>query len=103
MFDLSTGTFTAPLKGVYEFSFTGNSHYENCLSINVYQNDKKIHTIRGKYCGPGFDKFDFANLASTWLLQLEAGDKITLKVSYGELFSGANEYRIFNGILLKLL
>ena len=101
MFDLSSGTITAPLKGVYEFSFSANSHESNCLEIDVYKNDVKIHGIKSSYCNSGKKYFD--NLASTWLVQLDAGDKIRLKVDYGRLLSGGDMYRIFNGKILKLL
>ena len=101
MFDLSSGTFTAPLKGVYEFSFTGNSDDNVACIIYVYKNDVMIHGIRSKY-GSSNQK-NYANLASSWLVQLDAGDKMKLKVVSGQLHSNGNMYRIFNGKILILL
>ena len=103
MFDLSSGTFTAPHKGIYEFSFSANSDHDDCGIVNVFKNDVRIHSIRSKVCGINSDKYDYANLASTWFVQLYAGDKIRLKVSVGELYSHASMYCIFNGKILKLL
>ena len=103
MFDLSSGTFTAPLKGVYEFSFSANSDDDECCIVYVYQNDVKIHGIRSKFCNSNADQNNYANLASTWIVQLDGGDKIRLKVGYGQLYSNSDMYRIFNGKILKLL
>ena len=103
MFDLSSGTFTAPVKGVYEFSFTGNSDNNNCCSVIVYQNNAIIHAIFGKTCGNEVDKADYANLASTWIVQLNAGDRIRLKVEDGELYTSQYYHRVFNGKILEIL
>ena len=102
MFDLSSSTFTAPLKGVYEFSFSANSDDDECGVVDVYQNDVKIHGIYTKECTSSVDKHDYGSLGSTWLVQLDAGDKIRLKVSYGQLYSSLTIPRL-NGKILKLL
>ena len=103
MFDLSSSTFTAPLKGVYEFSFSANSDNDECAEVNVIQNNIMIHGMWTKECGSSVDKHDYDSLGSTWLVQLDAGDKIRLKVVGGELWSCSRFPRIFNGKILKLL
>merc|ERR1712012_955632 len=96
MFDLSSSTFTAPLKGVYEFSFSANSDNDECAEVNVIQNNILIHGMWTKYCGGSgsIDKHDYGSLGSTWLVQLDAGDKIRLKVVAGELWSCSRFPRI---------
>ena len=100
-FDLSTGTFTTPLKGIYEFSFSGNSNHDEHLSIKVCKNNEEIHGIYTK--NPNEPVKIYANLASSLLLLLDVGDTVRVKVSTGKLVSWEYGHTIFNGKLLKLM
>ena len=97
--DLSTGIFTAPVSGVYEFAFSGNTFSgSNCL-IGVHKNDwKAFHSF---YDSGGTD-WEFANLGSTWIVSLDAGDTMRLKVKKGKLYSDNDMNRILTGKLLEI-
>ena len=99
MFNLNTGTFTAPVKGIYEFSFSGNSDQDEMCSVHVYKNNEKIQAMFTSK-----PKFDFhAHIASSWFITLNVGDNVKLKVEYGEIAAWSNGYTTFNGKLLKML
>ena len=102
-FDLSSGTFTAPYDGNYEFSFSGNANYDDCCKMDVYRNDDKIYSMYSKLCNHNVYKYDYQNFASTWLTKLDKGDTIRLKVAYGTLYSNYDVYSSFSGKLLQLL
>jgi len=94
-FNLSTGEYVAPMDGIYEFSFSGEGlgGATNC-NMEVRINDAE-------------DKHEFAtlsatdsNLASTWMFELNKGDKLRLYVEEGSLHTDTNSHRIFNGKLL---
>ena len=99
-FDLSTGTFTAPVSGVYEFSFTGNTASDNSCLIQIYKNgSNKLHSF---YTRGGLNSEPYANLASSWIVSLDAGDTIRLKVYSGTLYSDSSTNRILTGKLLEI-
>ena len=103
-FNLVTGTFTAPVKGVYEFSFSGNSNKNDRCGISVLKNNGYIHYFYTKDSSPdGMAVPNYGPLASTWLSSLDAYDTVKLKVAYGELHTEGSKRRIFNGKLLASL
>ena len=94
-FTLSTGEFKAPFNGTYEFSFSGNSYADRYCYIQVLKNEEEVNEFLSD--DPGYQ-----NLSSTWILVLEAGDKIRLKVRDGTLYSDTHMYRTFLGKLLEM-
>ena len=99
-FDLSTGTFTVPVKGIYEFSFSGNGAKNSQYGIHVHKNGKRIHGFFTR-SAEREDNGAYDNLASTWLLSLDVNDTVRLKINYGGFFTNRNMYRVFNGKLIK--
>ena len=99
-FDISTGTFTAPVSGIYEFAFSGNTASDYSCCIQIYKNgNNKLHSI---YTRGGQEKEPYANLASSWIVSLDTGDTIRLKVYVGKLYSDGSAYRILTGKLLEI-
>ena len=99
-FDLSTGTFTAPVSGIYEFTFSGNTDSSVNCRIKVYKNENEdFHSF---YDSGGLNNISqYANLGSTWIVLLDAGDTIKLKVDGGKLYSDSAANRILTGKLLE--
>ena len=63
-FDLSSGTFTTPITGIYELSLSGRSGYYSTVKI-MKNNEKVVSFYQG----------------TTWLLPLHKGDKIRIHYS----------------------
>ena len=99
-FDLSTGTFTAPVKGIYEFSFSGNGAENSGFGIHVHKNGERIHGFFTR-SATREENGSYDNLASTWLLSLDVNDTVRLKINYGGFLTNRNMCRVFNGKLIK--
>ena len=94
-FDLSTGSFKTPLNGSYEFSFSGNAYNTGYCYIQVLKNGMEVNQFQSK-------SSYYANMASTWILALDSGDEIRLKVRDGACYSDINMHRSFTGKLLEI-
>ena len=92
IFDLSTGIFTAPINGNYEFSFTGFISQTGPGRVEVLKNEEKIHE---------FESNSETNIASTWIIPLQLGDTLQLRMSQGAILSKPYIHRTFNGKLLE--
>ena len=103
-FDLSTGTFTAPASGVYEFTFSGNTDGKaNCL-IKVHKDGDEFLSFydTGGYYGEDTSQNIYGSLGSSWIVSLDAEDTIRLKVEQGKLQSDEYRTRILTGKLLEI-
>ena len=97
-FDLKSGTFKAPFKGIYEFTITDYNHTnENGFSLKVEKNGSIV------YSGYDWGFHSASNLSSSWILSLEVNDQIRVRVKYNPAFSDGNCYRSFTGKLLEAL
>ena len=96
-FTLSRGEFVAPFGGKYEFSFSAHSDgSKKYIDIEVTKNGVKVfrwYTKNGD---------NYSILSPTFILQLNAGDKIRLKVADDSVYSYIDKYRTFSGKLLTL-
>ena len=103
-FDLSTGTFTAPVSGVYEFTFSGNTDPKTKCSIEVHKNGDKVLSFydTGGHYGEKSSQDIFANFGSSWIVSLNIEDTIKLKVNGGKLYSSSYYNRILTGKLLEI-
>ena len=94
--DLKTGMFTAPVPGVYFFSFDGYS--------NSYEG--RVHLQKnGVTVGQSYDydhNYYSQQLHLTSILQLVAGDKIQVNLRSGQIYEDGNgHYTHFVGMLLN--
>lgn len=80
----ATGTFTAPVRGVYYFRFSGVDDRANMwMGVFLYKNDQSVK-YKQLQNGDGH-----LNLSFTVILQLERGDVIDARIFPGTRFAAA--------------
>ena len=93
----STGMFTAPKEGFYEFHFYGNGINGNDTEIQVLVNGrKKLNSFLDND-----DKNDLPQLSLHCILLLKQDDNIQLKVSKGKLWAHKELESVFTGKLVQ--
>eukprot|EP00093_Oithona_nana_P011456 11456.XXX_386648_386944_1 [CDS] Oithona nana genome sequencing. len=95
--DATSGTFTAKRKGLYMFTFTAvSASTEKAVYINVNKNGGQLFHIED-----GNAKA-IANIASSWMLQLDENDTIGLTMESSGLHGCSDEDWVhFTGQLLN--
>lgn len=88
--------FTAPVGGVYFFSFTAADYLKGYMGLYLYRNDLPVIF--------SLDLNDHGGYASTSngiALQLEEGDRVRLSLpaSY-RLYDDSRNFSVFSGFLL---
>ena len=96
--NLSTGVFTAPVRGIYQFSFHGLTlKRDNNTDIKVQiwvNNDFRI--------GHTFANANDAPVSISGLASLKKGDQVYVWVHSGKLYdSDWGRYTTFSGMLLE--
>ena len=96
--DLNTGIFSATTSGVFFFTFssTTSSRKAGTTGVEILKNGVRFNLI---YDNNGNNKYN--NLNSSWMMSLQEGDEVKLKVWDGELFANENINLIWTGHLLK--
>ena len=100
--NLTSGKFTAPLNGIYAFSFTGRMNLPGSVNffIDMYLNGNRISAGRADNGGAN-GQSETVSFHST--LNLQNGDQIWLEISQmstGTYLTGAL-YTQFSGYLLE--
>ena len=94
--DLSSGIFTAPRSGQYFFSFSGHSVNGN-THAGLYRNNVIV--------GDSYGRTQRTTLSMESILNLQKGDKITIKISWGDIYDNASSdygpYTHFTGMLME--
>ena len=98
-FELSNGTFTAPRKGIYEFSAAATGYDNSYSRLTVQHNDADVVSFST------YGNYD--TLSFNWIMDLQQGDTIRLRNTHGRFRceSGVNGYKydcIFNGKLINV-
>ena len=93
-FNLKTGEFKVPRKGTYEFSFSAGSCYQP-TDIGIQKNGVTKLQLTNRGSGSSNQHIP---ISSNWLMNLDKGDRIQLKVIVGHVDS---QSRIFTGKLLS--
>ena len=97
-FNLSKGTFTAPMKGAYEFTFYAG-YTLGKTEVDVLKNGRKSFKFTDQ------ESNFHLPINSLWHMILEKGDQLKLFVSKGHIdvasSDGDKAIRIFSGKLLK--
>ena len=98
-FDLDTGVFTSPLKGIYNFQFSAVKHSDyNYGAIYLQLNGDNVGLAATNQ--PGGTSYDVVSLSTS--LRLGVGDKINLSNVRGYCYDGAVTHRTqFSGWLVE--
>ena len=105
-FDGSSGTFTAPVKGVYTFSFSGQQSYNaasssnTAIDLNVRKNGVTVFGIYDDRNSPG-ESQHYQNINSIFSLDLNENDTVILYLDSSDKLIAAGWMRlIFMGQLI---
>uniref|UniRef100_A0A8C6S6K5 C1q domain-containing protein n=1 Tax=Neogobius melanostomus TaxID=47308 RepID=A0A8C6S6K5_9GOBI len=95
-YNTHTGVFTAPLRGVYYFRFTGFSIRNNSMmGVILYHNDKRV-SRNENYTDSGY-----ATVSNGFVLELEKGDVMYLALpSNYYIFDHVYNRTVFSGFLI---
>ena len=96
--DPNTGIFSATTSGVFFFTFSSMTSNQEAgrSEVEILKNGVRFNII---YDSNGNNKHN--NLNSSWMMSLQEGDEVKLKVLNGELFANENINLIWTGHLLK--
>jgi len=101
-YNATTGVFTAPVAGQYQFSLTfmlyyPSSSYSYYGDLNVLKNGNTIILVRADtHPQPGY--FDTAS--GTTVIGLNKGDKVSVVANSARLYIYGGDYTYFSGFLI---
>ncbi|XP_072534741.1 cerebellin-2-like [Salminus brasiliensis] len=91
----ATGIFTAPVRGVYQFSFHTHGAGGRTSGVNLYKNG---HFVAGTHAYQGKDSVSSSNGVS---LLLEVGDVVCLKLEASKwIYDSILHHSTFSGEIL---
>ncbi|XP_061650368.1 centrosomal protein of 63 kDa-like isoform X2 [Phyllopteryx taeniolatus] len=92
----TSGMFTAPMDGVYVFSFTAADFLKGYMGVTLYRNQQPIVSSLDLN-----DHGGYASASNGALILLEAGDhvRLSLPASY-RLYDDTRSFSVFSGFLL---
>ncbi|XP_029929907.1 complement C1q-like protein 2 [Myripristis murdjan] len=94
-----TGIFTAPVKGVYYFSFSGHNISSRSMGLQLRKNGGLVATVYNHAAG---NRHETATNGMT--LQLEVGDQVYMRLMTNTwIFDNGNLHSTFTGFLLYAL
>nr|XP_033935125.1 uncharacterized protein LOC117443262 isoform X2 [Pseudochaenichthys georgianus] len=95
-YNQTAGVFTAPVRGLYFFSFTAADYLKGYMGLYLYKNDRPI--IFNLELN---DHGGYASTSNGIALQLDEGDivRLSLPASY-RLYDDSRNFSIFSGFLL---
>ena len=93
-FDLASGIFTAPRGGSFEFfAATYQNYPSHANTIQVYKNDMAEVEF--------YSNSDSDTLSFNWIMVLQEGDTVRMKVKQGAFACGSYYGCIFNGKFIR--
>ncbi|XP_061632891.1 heavy metal-binding protein HIP-like [Phyllopteryx taeniolatus] len=96
-YNAETGTFTAPIRGVYYVRFTANAPTDFTMSAVMYKNDVEIQLIAHEQ--PSGQGSDTASNGAALLL--EKGDKLKMMLWHNtQIWDNSNHHSTFSGFLI---
>ncbi|XP_064817243.1 complement C1q-like protein 2 [Oncorhynchus masou masou] len=96
-YNQATGIFTAPVRGVYHFSFTmGDFLQSTVMGLSLFKNEQQII-----HSGEVGDHQQFRYASNAVILQLEVGDVVFMQLPANyRIYDDSNHRNTFIGILL---
>ncbi|XP_033506755.2 complement C1q-like protein 2 [Epinephelus lanceolatus] len=92
----ATGIFTAPVRGIYYFSFSGHNVSSRPMGLRLMKNGVQMVTVYNHVAG---NRYETATNGMT--LQLEVGDQVYMKLRANTwIFDNGNNHSTFIGHLL---
>lgn len=93
---LVSGIFTAPVRGVYYFSFSGHNSSSKPMGLRLFKNGQQMVTVFNHVAG---NRPETATNGMT--LQLEKGDQVYMRLRANTwIFDNVNDHSTFIGHLL---
>uniref|UniRef100_A0A672I535 C1q domain-containing protein n=1 Tax=Salarias fasciatus TaxID=181472 RepID=A0A672I535_SALFA len=95
-YDRTSGVFTAPVGGIYFFSFTAADYLKGYMGLHLYRNEKPV-----VFSLDLNDHGGYTSASTAVSLQLDRGDsvRLSLPASY-RLYDDSRNFSIFSGFLL---
>ncbi|XP_039993386.1 heavy metal-binding protein HIP-like [Xiphias gladius] len=95
-YNQTTGVFTAPVRGVYFFSFTAADYLKGYMGLYLYRNNQPLIFNLALN-----DHGGYASTSNSVALRLEEGDRVRLSLpaSY-RLYDDSRNFSVFSGFLL---
>nr|XP_013878673.1 PREDICTED: complement C1q tumor necrosis factor-related protein 3-like [Austrofundulus limnaeus] len=95
-FNPATGIFTAPVRGMYYFSFSGHNISSRPMGLQLMKNGQQMVTVYNHVAG---NRHETATNGMT--LRLERGDQVYMRLTQNTwIFDDLNDHSTFNGHLL---
>ncbi|KAM4727992.1 cerebellin-4-like [Anableps anableps] len=95
-FHPETGIFTAPVRGIYYFSFSGHNLSSKPMGLRLMKNGVQMVTVFNHSAG---NRYETATNGMT--LQLEVGDQVYMRLRTNTwIFDNSNDHSTFIGHLL---
>ncbi|KAK2826844.1 hypothetical protein Q5P01_021058 [Channa striata] len=95
-YNQSAGVFTAPIRGLYFFSFTAADYLKGYMGLYLYRNNQPI-TFNLDLNDHG----GYTSTSNSVALQLEVGDRVRLSLpATYRLYDDSRNFSIFSGFLI---
>ena len=97
-FSLKFGIFTSPRQGVFEFSAT--IHHITSGSHHLIV-EKSNHQVLEFFSHAEYEDSNDDPLSFSWIMELQQGDTVRLKVTAGIFHAESYAYWMFNGKFIR--
>ena len=97
-FNLASGIFTSPRKGVFEFSAAITHGNKGFNSLIVEKSGIQVLKFSAR---ADSDSSNDDTLSFSWIMELHQGDTIRLKVTAGRFVASSTYNWIFNGKFIR--